>query len=129
MHAWQAIQVPRFPLSFPIPTERVKYCVLKLLKTSLRDAMKKVEPFSFLFNICLLFVCERYIEAVRKLRSQQVTLHRTVHMTFVPGNFWIKVSIVVSCMEHCLSPWMVWWAGERDGQVIPRILMRSSCTY
>ena len=47
-----------------------------------------MEPYSFLFNICLLFVVyERYIEAVRKLKSQGVTLHRTVHMTFVPGNF------------------------------------------
>ena len=49
--------------------------------------MKKVEPHGLLFNICLLFVYERYIEAVRKLKSQGVTLHRTVHMTFVPGNF------------------------------------------
>ena len=79
----------RFPLSFPIPTEQVKYCVImiKFLKTSLIDAMKKVVPYSFLFNICLSFVHKRYIEAVRKLRSQGVTLRRTVHMTFVPGNF------------------------------------------
>ena len=84
------------------------------VKTSLIDAMKKVVPYSFLFNICLSFVHKRYIEAVRKLRSQGVTLRRTVHMTFVPGNFWIKVSVEhyffkVSCMEQCLSPWMVWW--------------------
>ena len=79
----------KIPFIFLIPTERVKYYVImiKFLKTSLIDAMKKVVPYSFLFNICLSFVHKRYIEAVRKLRSQGVTLRRTVHMTFVPGNF------------------------------------------
>lgn len=65
----------------------VKYCVIKIPRDAIMASMKKVEPYSFLFNICLSFVYKRYIEAVRKLRSQGVTLCRTVHMTFVPGNF------------------------------------------
>ena len=37
-----------------------------------------------LFVFVAVCTC-RYTEAIRKLRSQGVTLLRTIHMTFVPG--------------------------------------------
>ena len=37
-----------------------------------------------LFVFVAVCTC-RYIEAIRKLQSQGVTLLRTIHMTFVPG--------------------------------------------
>ena len=77
----------KIPFIFPSPHRASEILCLQIHRDIVIDSLKKVEPYSLLFNICLSFNYERYIEAVRKLWSQGVTLHRTVHMTFVPGNF------------------------------------------